>query len=89
MGKIYRRKKRSCHLCKPHKAGLEPKNKKKVADRLKDLDKEALSEFLEVLVESRREFKKAGYTKRDIDTAVKKVRLGKGFKKEENTLDNL
>lgn len=38
--KIYRSKRRSCPMCKPHKMGFAPRYKNKVLAKLKDMDKE-------------------------------------------------
>jgi hypothetical protein len=35
MGKVYKRKRRSCAVCKPHKVGWEPKRTGKQEERLK------------------------------------------------------
>jgi NADH:ubiquinone oxidoreductase subunit F (NADH-binding) len=39
--KIYRTKRRSCKLCKPHKMGLEKMWKAKVLAKLKAMEQEA------------------------------------------------
>jgi hypothetical protein len=41
--KIYRKKRRSCKLCKPHKMGLEKMWKAKVLDKLKRMEREKLT----------------------------------------------
>lgn len=40
MGKVYKRKLRSCPLCKPHKTGHAKKNKDKVRFFIDESDKE-------------------------------------------------
>jgi len=40
MGAIYKRKDRSCPMCKPHKMGWEDKKKYKERQTIKELDKE-------------------------------------------------
>ena len=38
--KVYREKKRSCALCKPHKVGWVPMWKAKVLDKIKRMERE-------------------------------------------------
>lgn len=40
MGKVYKNKKRSCGLCKPHKRGMADKNKPKVRQMIEITDNE-------------------------------------------------
>lgn len=40
MGKVYKRKRRSCGLCKPHKVGGQPRNKAKIAAAIQAFEKE-------------------------------------------------
>lgn len=40
MRKVYKQKRRSCALCKPHKMGWEKRWKAKEADRLRAMDDE-------------------------------------------------
>jgi hypothetical protein len=41
MGRVYRRKRRSCSLCKPNKMGIEPRWTTKEYDKIKRMEKEA------------------------------------------------
>lgn len=40
MGKVYKRKKRSCPMCKPHKTGGADKQKPKVRNKTNEDEKE-------------------------------------------------
>jgi hypothetical protein len=40
MGAVYRRKKRSCPMCKPNKVGRAPARSPKEIEKLKAMDKE-------------------------------------------------
>lgn len=41
MGKVYKRKRHSCKLCKPHKMGWEKRYTKKEQDKRKRMEKES------------------------------------------------
>jgi hypothetical protein len=45
MGKVYKDKRRSCAMCKPHKRGWEPKKKAKVRAAERNMDREIESAF--------------------------------------------
>ena len=47
MGKIYKRKRRSCPMCKPHKVGWAKKNTDKTINLIKETDKEIEEENTE------------------------------------------
>jgi hypothetical protein len=38
MGKVYKRKKRSCSMCKPHKMGIAPKHPIKIIPEKEDIE---------------------------------------------------
>jgi hypothetical protein len=40
MGSVYKRKRRSCKMCKPHKMGWAPKKKLKEIQLIKEFKKE-------------------------------------------------
>lgn len=40
MGKVYKRKRRSCAMCKPHKVGWEPKRKDKERELCREHEQE-------------------------------------------------
>jgi hypothetical protein len=44
MGRVYRRKRRSCPMCKPNKTGQEPRWTPQEYQKIKQMEKEAREE---------------------------------------------